>query len=148
MVQVVSRVPDGHVLEQYAICSKDVIRPGPELSYVLLYPPFAYVIQPHLATREEVQTHVHHTRRHEFVHDGFCLWCNFRLCQVGIEISGHQEINPKRSMTCSSPRFPLRSYSLVCIENHLFIVGIGPILNKELELIFRSNRSDRTCVYS
>ena len=44
--------------------------------------------------------------------------------------------------TCSSPRCPLRSHSLVCIENHLFIVGIGPILNKELELIFRSDRSD------
>ena len=33
-------------------------------------------------------------------------------------------------MTWSIPRFTLRSYSLVCIENHLFIVGIGPILNK------------------
>ena len=51
-------------------------------------------------------------------------------------------------VTCSSPRCPLCSHSLVCIENHLFIVGIGPILNKELELIFRSDRSDRTCVYS
>ena len=51
-------------------------------------------------------------------------------------------------MTCSSPRYPLRSHSLVCIENHLFIVGIGPILNKELGFIFRSDRSDRTCVYS
>ena len=30
----------------------------------------------------------------------------------------------------------VRSHSLVCIENHLFIVGIGPILNKELEPIF------------
>ena len=46
--------------------------------------------------------------------------------------------------TCSSPICPLRSHSLVCIENHLFIVGIGPILNKELEFIFRS---DCTCVY-
>ena len=51
-------------------------------------------------------------------------------------------------MTCSSPRCPLCSHSQVCIENHLFIVGIGPILNKELELIFRSDRSDRTYVYS
>ena len=51
-------------------------------------------------------------------------------------------------MTCSSQRCPLRSHSLVCIENHLFILGIGPILNKELEFIFRSDRSDRTCVYS
>ena len=50
--------------------------------------------------------------------------------------------------TCSSPRFPLPSHYLVCIENHLFIVGIGSILNKDLELIFQSDRSDRTCVYS
>ena len=35
-------------------------------------------------------------------------------------------------LTCSIPRCPLRSHSLVCIENHLFIVGIGPILDKEL----------------
>ena len=34
------------------------------------------------------------------------------------------------------PRCPLRSHSMVCIKNHLFIVGIGPILNKELEFIF------------
>ena len=51
-------------------------------------------------------------------------------------------------MTWSGPRCPLGSHSLVCIENHLIIVGIGPILNKELEFIFRSDRSDRTCVYS
>ena len=31
---------------------------------------------------------------------------------------------------------------------HLFIVGIGPILNKELEFIYRSDRSDRTYVYT
>ena len=36
------------------------------------------------------------------------------------------------------------------IENYLFIVGIpvGPILNKEFEFIFRSDRSDRTYVHS
>ena len=50
--------------------------------------------------------------------------------------------------TCSSPRRAVRSHSLVCSENSLSIVGIGTILNKELELIFRSDRSDRTCVYS
>ena len=31
---------------------------------------------------------------------------------------------------------------------HLFIVGIGPILNKEHKFIFRYDCSDRTCVYS
>ena len=46
------------------------------------------------------------------------------------------------------PSFPPRSHYLVCIENHLFIVGIGPILNKELAFIFQSDRSDRTWVYS
>ena len=51
-------------------------------------------------------------------------------------------------MTWSSPRCPLRSRFLVCIKNHLFIVGIGPIINKELGFIFRSNRSDCTCVYT
>ena len=51
-------------------------------------------------------------------------------------------------MTCSSPRCPLPSHSLVCIENRLFIVGIGAILNKDLEFIFLSDRYDRTCVYS
>ena len=39
-------------------------------------------------------------------------------------------------MTWSSPRRPPRSNSLVCIKNYLFIVGIEPILNKELEFIF------------
>ena len=38
--------------------------------------------------------------------------------------------------TCSSPRCPLCSNSMVCTENQLFIVGIGPIINKELEFIF------------
>ena len=50
--------------------------------------------------------------------------------------------------TCYSPRSPLCSDSLVCIENHLFIVGIGPIIKKELEFIFLSDFSNHTCVYS
>ena len=51
-------------------------------------------------------------------------------------------------MTGSSPRCPLRYHSLLCIENHLYIVGMRPILNKELEFIYRSNCSDHTSVYS
>ena len=35
-------------------------------------------------------------------------------------------------MTCSSPRRPLCSHSLVCSENYLFILGIGLIFDKEL----------------
>ena len=54
----------------------------------------------------------------------------------------------KHTRTCSSPRRAVRSHSLVCSKNSLLIVGIGPILNKELEHIFRSDRSDRMCVYS
>ena len=37
----------------------------------------------------------------------------------------------------SSPRCPIRSHYLVCIENHLFIVGIGPIFDVYLTYIFR-----------
>ena len=33
--------------------------------------------------------------------------------------------------TGSRPRFPLRSHSMVCTENHLFIVVIRPILNRD-----------------
>ena len=51
-------------------------------------------------------------------------------------------------LTWFSPRCHLRSHSSVCIKNHSFIVGIGPILNKELECIFRSYCSNRTCAYS
>ena len=50
--------------------------------------------------------------------------------------------------TWYSPRCPLRSHSLLCIESRLFIVGIGPILNKELKFIFRSEFSDCMYVYS
>ena len=50
--------------------------------------------------------------------------------------------------TWSSPIFPLHSHYLVCIENHLLILGIGPILNEELELILQSDRYDCMCIYS
>ena len=48
----------------------------------------------------------------------------------------------------SSPRCHLQYHYLVCLENHLFIVGIEPIFNKELEFIFRSDFSDHMCVFS
>ena len=50
-------------------------------------------------------------------------------------------------MTWSSPICHLRSHSPVCIDFYLFIVGIGPILNKELKFIYLSDRSDHTCVF-
>ena len=37
----------------------------------------------------------------------------------------------------SNPIYPLRYHSLVCIKNSLFIVGMGPIRNKEPICIFR-----------
>ena len=46
-----------------------------------------------------------------------------------------EELNIKGdgvTTTLSIPRYPLRSHSLVYIKNHLFIVGIGPICDKEL----------------
>ena len=51
-------------------------------------------------------------------------------------------------MTGSSPRVPLQSHSLVCIENYLFIVVMGPILSKDIEFIYQSDRSDSTYVYT
>ena len=39
----------------------------------------------------------------------------------------------------SSPRRPFSSHSLICSENHLFILRIGPIFDKEL--YFFLNRS-------
>ena len=43
---------------------------------------------------------------------------------------------------------PLQSHSMVCIENHLFIVVIGQNLNKELGFIYQSYSSDCMYVYS
>ena len=37
-----------------------------------------------------------------------------------------------------SPRFPIWYHSLVCIKNYLFVVGIGPICDKDLVCIFWS----------
>ena len=67
------------------------------------------------------------------------------VCSGSYNFGRHEHTSLK---TGSSPRCPLRSHSLVCIENRLFLVGIGPILNKELEFNYRSDRSDRTYVYS
>ena len=50
--------------------------------------------------------------------------------------------------TRSIPRCHLRSNFLVCIKNHLFILGTGPILNEVLQFIYRFDSSDRMCIYS
>ena len=54
---------------------------------------------------------------------------------------------PLYLMTVSIPIFHLQSHYLVCIKNHWFMVGIWPILNKEIEFIYRSYCSDCTYVY-
>ena len=43
--------------------------------------------------------------------------------------------------------FPMISFSFM-YQKYLFIVGIGPILNIELEFILQSDRPDRTCFYT
>ena len=63
------------------------------------------------------------------------------LCVHSVYIGGQY-------WTCSSPRQAVCSHYLVCSKNSLLIVGIVPIHNKELELIFRSDCSDRMCVHS
>ena len=82
-----------------------------------------------------------------------CIMNCFSYCNSSkIPYEGTQDNidtpNIKYHMTGSIPRCPLLSHSLVCTENHLFIVKIGPILNKDLEFIFRSDCSDCTYVYS
>ena len=54
----------------------------------------------------------------------------------------------KPYLTGSIPRYPLRSHTLLCIENYLFIIVIWPILNEDLEFIYQSDCSDRKYVYS
>ena len=46
------------------------------------------------------------------------------------------EIVSNNVKTCSVPRRPLCYHSVVGSENHLFIVEIGPICDKEVQLIF------------
>ena len=70
------------------------------------------------------------------------------ICKAEMEHNGKFGHTFVRIQTLSIPKCPPRSHSLVCIENRLLIVGIGPILNKEFKFIFRSDRSDITCVYS
>ena len=70
-----------------------------------------------------------------------------KYCKKQVTYGEHHMIRDQVE-TWYSPRYHLRYYSLVFIGNHLFIVGIGPILNRELEFIYRSDQSDRTCVYS
>ena len=96
MVQVVSHVPDVHVLEHFAICSKDAVHPGLDLSFVPLYYPRGPILQTWLLPWEEEQIHANQPQRHKIVFNGLNMRCAFRLHQVGIDISGHQELGPIR----------------------------------------------------
>ena len=69
---------------------------------------------------------------------------NFRSCNIWRVVWTSLKLTTLYLLTGSISRCPLRSDSLVCIENHLYIVEIGPILNKELEFIFWSDCSDYT----
>ena len=40
--------------------------------------------------------------------------------------------SPKALKTWYSPKCCIRSHYLLCIENHLFVIGIGPIRDKEI----------------
>ena len=96
MVRVVLRVPDSHVLKQSVICSKDSVLPRPDLLSVPLHYLREPILQPRIILWEEVKTHVHKTRHCKLTHNGLQLQCDFRLCQVGIDIYDHQEIEPIR----------------------------------------------------
>ena len=65
-------------------------------------------------------------REEEVVH---CPWL---LKAVKKTTAGINNKENKQFMGCSSPRRPLLFHSLVCSKNYLFIVGIGPIFDKEL----------------
>ena len=98
MVRVVSRVMDGHVLENFVICSNDVVCLGLGLSSVPLNSPCGPVFQPRLLVWEEVQTYIHQTRHRYFVRNGLRQWCAFQLRQVGIDIASHHDLGPVRSI--------------------------------------------------
>ena len=79
MVRVMSRVPDGHVLEESAIFSVDVIRLVSDLLFIPSNYSRATILQPHLRLWEEVQAHVHYPRRHELVRDGITSQWTFQI---------------------------------------------------------------------
>ena len=97
MVCVVSRVLDGHVLEQSVIYFKDVICPVLDLFYIPLYAPHAPILKPRLTPWEEVQAQVYHPCCHNIVRDCLTLWCAFWIQNIGIEFADHQNISPVRS---------------------------------------------------
>ena len=54
------------------------------------------------------------------------------IIEHGISAPGHGKEVVYGLKTCSSQRRDVRSHSMVCSENSLLTVGIGPIRDKEL----------------
>ena len=96
MFQVVLWVPDGHVLEQSAICSENVIRPEPDLFSIPPHDPCADILQPRLMPWEEVQAHALQPHCRKLVRNGLTPWCALRIYEIGIEVACHQDIGPAR----------------------------------------------------
>ena len=88
---------------------------------------------------EEIPTHIMYSHRDSREPGKFSLVLQQAIPNIQSgqpHRSGGHSLLMTTTETCSSPRRAIRSHSLVCSENYLLIVGIGPILNKELELIF------------
>ena len=67
-----------------------------------------------------------------FLHVGF-YYFKCSTCSNHSQFWNHKiYIETKVIETWSSPRYPHCSNFLVCIKNHLFIVGIGPIRDKDV----------------
>ena len=61
------------------------------------------------------------------------IWCySMSPSKYVQEFVMNCETHLKEQWNWSRPRRPLCSHSLVCSKNHLFIIGIGPICDKEL----------------
>ena len=119
----------------YCLFSSSVTRPIQNIIFIFChFHPGSVIIEKLLKQKIVVSIIIHSCKRNYF--NFFGMYGGF----VAILVLYFRN--------CSSPRCALCSNSLVCIENHLFIVGIVPIINKELEFIFRSDCSDRTYIYS
>ena len=90
-----------------------------------------------------------------------CDTCARKYFRVIIDAFGYQ-VYPITSLFYKYPLATILNFNLDLVQpkmsptlsfsnmypNHLFIVGIVPILNKYLDFIYQPDRSDRTCVYT
>ena len=94
MIRVVPCVLDRHVLEQKTFCYQDVVGPGAHLLSSAAHIPSPAVLQPQLVLWEEVSTHVLETCRGHGCRNLLVPWSALWHCQVGVEISDHQQSSP------------------------------------------------------